>query len=172
MSKFKKCITNQNDIYLYFEIIKQVQPQSVLDVGMFLKRIGAVSRQAANSEVGSEVCLYGVDFMESCKAEVYGQVYDVIEDVSEFMKKVKEGWDGKFDLAWMLRVADSGIDDNSEKILWKWLSEHADYVVVDKEGFRRNMWIISRYGFKSLQLDDDAYAIVIFNDKEFSVKNP
>ena len=151
MSKFEKCITNQNDIYLYFEIIKQIQPQKVLDVGMFLKRMGAVSRQAVNSEVGSEVELYGVDFMGDCRVEVYEQVYDVIEDMPEFMMKVKEGWNEEFDLAWMLHTADSGLDDNSEKILWKWLSEHTDYAVVDKEGFRRNMWIISRYGFKSLQ---------------------
>ena len=37
-------ITNDNDIFVFFEIISQTSPRSILDVGMFLKRIGAVTR--------------------------------------------------------------------------------------------------------------------------------
>ena len=41
MDKFEKCITNANDIYVYFEIANMVEHERILDVGMFLKRMGS-----------------------------------------------------------------------------------------------------------------------------------
>ena len=35
-------ITDRNDIYLYFEWIKQTKPTSILDFGIFLQRIGGL----------------------------------------------------------------------------------------------------------------------------------
>ncbi len=55
-------LKNENDIYMYFETIEQLAPQRVLDIGMFLKRIGSVSRKVMDREVPAEVCLDGIDF--------------------------------------------------------------------------------------------------------------
>ena len=40
-------ITDETEIYVYFELIKRMQPGSVLDVGMFLTRIGAALSEYA-----------------------------------------------------------------------------------------------------------------------------
>ena len=52
----------ENDIYLYFETVQQLEPQRVLDIGMLLKRAGSVSRKAMNREVVEGIQLDGVDF--------------------------------------------------------------------------------------------------------------
>ena len=41
----------KNDIYIFFETMKQLEPHSILDIGMFFKRIGAVSRNAMDEEI-------------------------------------------------------------------------------------------------------------------------
>lgn len=53
-------ITDRNDIYLYFEWIKQTKPVNILDFGIFLQRIGAVSRQVMNCEIPKDIVLEGV----------------------------------------------------------------------------------------------------------------
>lgn len=42
-------ITDKDLSYFYFEMIKSSGAQTVLDVGMFLKKMGTVSRQALGS---------------------------------------------------------------------------------------------------------------------------
>ena len=68
-------ITKGNDIYIYFELIKQLNPTSVLDVGMFLVRCGAVGRQAMGCEIASEKRLEGVRLSELQELSVYETVY-------------------------------------------------------------------------------------------------
>ncbi len=79
-----KCVVNQNAVYLYFEIVRQIKPERIIDVGMFLKRIGAVSRQAMGMEIGRNVELCGIDAMPECSAGVYGTIYDRIWSIEEF----------------------------------------------------------------------------------------
>ena len=50
-------LKNENDIYLYFETIEQLEPKHILDVGMFLKRIGSVSRKVMDREVLADIRL-------------------------------------------------------------------------------------------------------------------
>ena len=60
-------LKNENDIYIYFETIAQLEPKTILDVGMFLKRIGSVSRKAMDGGVPEDVRLDGVDFFRCGK---------------------------------------------------------------------------------------------------------
>lgn len=54
-------IRNENDIYIYFEVITQLEPRKILDIGMFLKRIGSVARKVMDEELSEELVLDGVD---------------------------------------------------------------------------------------------------------------
>ena len=74
----EKLITNQNDIYIFFEIIKQIEPKSIIDLGMFLKRIGNISRQTANEEISGAVRMDAVDYLGDLQVPVYERVYNNI----------------------------------------------------------------------------------------------
>ena len=78
-------ITNENDGYIFFEIIKRLEARSILDVGMLLKRIGAVSRCAMNEEVPKDALLVGVDFFPETDFLVWKNIYDEIISKEEFL---------------------------------------------------------------------------------------
>ncbi len=87
-------LKNKNDIYIYFETIYQTEPQKVLDIGMFLKRIGSVSRKVMGREVPKEVWLDGIDLFPETKFSVWKTIYDRIMDMEEFLlKDPKERYD-------------------------------------------------------------------------------
>lgn len=67
-------LNNQNDMYLYFQMINELQPDSVLDAGMFLKRAGSVSRQMMGCGISEDVRLDGIDFSRSFNSR-FGKPY-------------------------------------------------------------------------------------------------
>lgn len=94
-------LKNENDIYIFFETIKQLEAQSILDIGMFLKRIGSVSRKAMDCEIPETVRLNGVDLFPEKEFPVWKHVYDTIENGEHFLeKRVKD----RYDLTVMLGV--------------------------------------------------------------------
>ncbi len=162
MGKFKKCVTNGNDIYMYFEIMKQLGSKRVLDIGMFLKRMGAVSRQIMGTAVAEDVYLCGVDFMPDCKVAVYDVIYDKIIETSDYVKMLSgEFQDEHFDLAYMLYTQES-LSLQEEKLVWEWLSGHVKQVVVDKGSLVRNCEFIKQYSYRELTVDNDSYGLIIF----------
>ena len=152
-----KCIVNQNDVYLYFEIIRQIKPEKVIDAGMFLKRIGAVSRQAMNAEIGGNVKLWGIDCMPECSAKVYGTVYDRICSADEFLRCSEEA----YDLAFMLKT-EKCISASYEKNIIGRISDSASYLVLDEAAYERNRVVLAFRNYRELALDSDKYKIVIF----------
>lgn len=83
-------IRKQNDIFTYFETIQLLEPKSILDAGMFLKRVGSVSRQMMNREVPKEVCLDGIDFFPEISFAVWDKIYDEIFIWQKFLKEYRE----------------------------------------------------------------------------------
>ena len=83
-------LKNENDIYLYFETIEQLEPKHILDVGMFLKRIGSVSRKVMDREVLADIRLDGIDFFPEKKFAVWECIYDSIIDAVSFLKDRRE----------------------------------------------------------------------------------
>ncbi len=152
-----KCIVNQNDVYLYFEIIRQIKPERIIDVGMFLKRIGAVSRQAMGMEIGRNVELCGIDAMPECSAEVYSTIYDRIWSIKEFDGNTEK----KYTLAFMLR-AGACLDDYDERCIVSRVAKETSYLVADDAGYERNKELIAFRSCRELTLGDDKYKIVIF----------
>ena len=54
-------ITDKDVMYIYSEVINQMEPQKILDVGMFYKAIGAVSRRILEMEVPEDCYITGVE---------------------------------------------------------------------------------------------------------------
>ncbi len=71
-------LNNQNDMYLYFQMINELQPDSVLDAGMFLKRAGSVSRQMMGCGISEDVRLDGIDFFPELQLPVWKNIYNKI----------------------------------------------------------------------------------------------
>lgn len=78
-------IQKENDAYVYFQIVKELQPTSVLDVGMFLKRTGSLSRQMMNCEIPREVWLDGVDFFPEVEFPIWEIIYNEIYCAEKFI---------------------------------------------------------------------------------------
>jgi hypothetical protein len=158
-------ITNPNDMYLYFEIINQVEPSSVVDIGMFLKRIGALARSVKGNSVSSDICLDGIDFMPEIKANVYRTIYNSIENYETFKTMIN---DKKYDLAVALRT-EYFLDVKDQTALLKWLRTHTKYAVIS--GTLKN-WNVESYinnetiTVKELHIEKDAYSLLIFSGTE------
>lgn len=178
-----KCIVNQNDVYLYFEIIRQLKPESVIDIGMFLKRIGAVSRQAMDAEIGTDIELCGVEEMPECSVGVYSVIYDKIWSTVEFLNgngvtQAKENFDKpdepaesaeselseaaekSYDLAVMLRT-DKCLNAYDERRIVSHIAGEAAYLLLDDDGYERNKELLAFKSYRELELEQDRYKIVI-----------
>ena len=83
-------IKKENDIFAYFEIVKELEPENILDAGMFLKRMGSVSRQMMNQGISEEIQLYGIDFFPEISLPAWNNVYDKIYTWQDFLQAKKQ----------------------------------------------------------------------------------
>ena len=106
-------ITDKDLSYFYFEMIKSSGAQTVLDVGMFLKKMGTVSRQALGSGIGMNVKLYGIDTIPGIRLAVYDKIYDEIITEKKFIDYGivdDNGKEKQFDVASLLSLDEISID--------------------------------------------------------------
>ncbi len=61
----------------YYNIINQLQPKSILDVGMFLNRAGMISRSSSTRALDDNIALTGISFLEH-PLPVYHTIYNQI----------------------------------------------------------------------------------------------
>ncbi|MBQ1194349.1 MAG: hypothetical protein IIX45_09585 [Lachnospiraceae bacterium] len=166
-------ITNQNDIFMYFEIINQTEPSSVLDIGMFLKRIGAVSRQCMGCEIDKNIVLEGIDFMGDISAPVYNTIYNTIYGGAEDIETIigsgaSQGKytfvDKNYDLSFAIRP-EIFLREYQEEVLWQWLGTHTKYAVTEQSAGKRVEFIQDYKNCKSckeLNVGEDTYLLIEF----------
>lgn len=146
-------ITGQNDIFLYYEVMDQIKPESVLDIGMLLKRVGAISRQIKGREIERGIVLDGVDFRQEIHAGVYEMVYDHIYGLDNWMT------DRQYELCFMF-CAEGYISLKKQEDMALWLRKHTRYLVTDMSQveavFAKNAEC------RALYVEDSRYYIVIF----------
>lgn len=118
-------ITDMDEVFFCFEMLKNLSPKRVLDIGMFLKRIGAVSRQAMSHGISPDIYLCGVDFFSQYSLPVYEKVYDEIWDREIFCENT-----GHFDVALMLDVA-GYLSEQEWQRLGAYLPRHVKGVLAD-----------------------------------------
>ena len=151
----KMILTNETDIYAYFEIIEEAQVNDILDVGMFLKRIGAVSRQIKDKELPQETKLTGVDFFEEISLPAWNKVYDEIYKGKEFFTPKNQR---KYELAVVMK-AEQCLTRTESLQMWEWLSSHVSYIVTDwAEGCQK---LLGRGTAREIKIDDAAYWFII-----------
>lgn len=92
-----KIITNLTDMVVYFQLIQKTQATSVLDVGLFLERIGAVSRTTSIGGISESVVLEGISMAEERPFPIYESIYNQIH--FELPEK-------RFSFISLLRIAD------------------------------------------------------------------
>lgn len=123
----KMVLGNSTDIYSFFEIINQAEVNSILDVGMFLKRIGSVSRQVKDREISLDTELVGIDLFPEIRCPVWNTIYDMVYGWEFF----ENGNSGQiYDMAVVLDL-DGLIDLKQSFLMWKWISEHVSYILTD-----------------------------------------
>lgn len=125
----KMILTNETDIYTFFEIINRTEADSILDVGMFLKRVGSISRQIKDKEIPSDKKLAGVDFFPEVACPVWNTIYDVIYRPEEIFVSENEQ---KYELATVIQL-EKYMEETETLSMWKWLSTHVSYIVTDWE---------------------------------------
>lgn len=123
----KMILTSETDMYAFFEIIDRTEAESILDVGMFLKRIGAVSRQVKDRQIPMEKNLTGVDFFPETECPVWNTVYDSICCSNEIFLPENHK---TYELAMVLQL-EHCVDREESVQMWKWLSSHVSYIMTD-----------------------------------------
>lgn len=150
-------ITDRNDIYLYFEWIKQTNPQSVLDFGVFLQRIGAVSRQVMNCEISKNIVLEGVSMNEEVQP-VYTRIYDKITNIKSI-----HTLDAKiYDLIYFFDMYSEYNNTMmiSKEALWSWLLNHGKMIVADTNDVDFINFMTSHVTCQAIQLEGRQYALI------------
>lgn len=150
-------LKNENDIYMYFETIGQLEPQRVLDIGMFLKRIGSVSRKVMDRELPAEVCLDGIDLFPQLQFPVWDTVYDVRVSLNRFLAEPKEK---RYDLAVFLGM-DAVLLELPLSQLAEALPLCARYLLVDRfPQIWRECWSYALA--RDLKVEDSGYYLLDF----------
>ena len=149
MNLFTQVITDANDIYIYFEVIRQLNPVSVLDVGMMLKRMGAVSRQSMNCEISRDIRLDGIDFDPDVYLPVYKQIYSDIfsVDIDQFPNVI-------YDLAVVLAVK-----KNIPTVMLDRIARHGKQVLFDADQPVCRDYFVGRYECQALQIEGRTYGL-------------
>lgn len=146
---------NENDIYIYFETISQLEPKKILDVGMVLKRVGSIARKVMDGEVPENVQLDGINIFQEVDFPVWKQVYNNIYRKEEFLTDSK---DREYDLIIMLGM---------EKLLEKISFEELRIIIMNGTRFLLtdtlfDEWKINNKNVKvnDLFVEEDLYYLI------------
>lgn len=153
-------LTNQNDIYIFFEVIRQIEPKSILDIGMFLKRAGSVSRKAMDGEVAEDIRLDGIDFFREIDFPVWKNIYNRIIDYQVFLAEDEKQ---TYDLV-ILLGADALRQIISLKEIARKATELSRYVLTDKFA---DVWVMQYADAKviDLKVEEDTYFLIDFGEQ-------
>lgn len=103
-----------DSIVTYFDVANELEAVNILDVGMFLKRAGCLSRMALGRRLDEDVKLTGVDILPKVQLPAWNHVYDSVLDVESFLKSEDDIY---YDLAFLL-----GAPGIMQHIPWKELT--------------------------------------------------
>lgn len=121
-------LKNENSIYMFYEVIEQLESEKILDVGMFLKRVGAVSRKVMSREIPEDRQLYGIDFFPELTFPVWDRIYDQIETAESYYTKQDTG---RYNLAVVLGIESLQKKVPLDKIVTQ-TAKTSKYVLLDQ----------------------------------------
>lgn len=147
MNLFDQVVTDADEIFVYFEVIRQLHPTSVLDYGMLLKQMGAIARQAVHCTILEELRLEGVDILPQVRLPVYETIYDEIFSVSQLPEK-------NYDLGIYL-----GQMNEVNLSVLEYISDHAAIVLFDADLAEIKDYFTKRFSCQSLKSDQRTFGL-------------
>jgi hypothetical protein len=134
-NSFTNCLNAKTDISFLLRSVTQISPQSMLDIGMFLKRIGCISRHVLDDEIDSECILDGADCMPDIKVPVFHTIYDHILPLEDFLTNTtsleyQPFQINSYDLIAVMRPANI-IPPQALATMWEWISLHSHYAITN-----------------------------------------
>lgn len=151
-------ITDDNDIYIYFQMIDQLQPASILDAGLFLQRIGAVSRQAMSCEIPAHIYIEGIELFGQTPLPIYNRIYNRITILPEFDFFT----DRIYDLAMCLHV-NEWLHPDDRRFFWEYLITHARVILADTADADFVNFVLENCRCEALNLEGQQYALIYGN---------
>ena len=156
MDNEKYYITDQNDMFTFFQVINQIEPVSVVDVGMFLKRIGGVSRNILDQTIDENLRLDAVEVIDNISLPVYDTIYNDIITLEKINSLQNP------ELVIMMRL--TGILDDAElKHVVLWASENARYIVTDADTYREMCKYNLNVRVREITVDSDIYYLILLS---------
>ncbi len=112
-------LTDPDEMNAFALLVSQLHPVKMLDVGMFLKRIGAISRSFRNFEIPSDTELFGLD-LTGAEVEIYHVLFRQIVTAQDYQEMYRGE---QFDLV-VLFEAEKLMDEAAYLGLWEWVLLH------------------------------------------------
>lgn len=131
----------------YIEIIRQICPESILDIGMLMKRYGMLCRQVGEYEIDSKANITGIDYLADYKVGVFDHIYNQIITQKELLNG---SYKQNPDLVFFLDPSLFFLIEE-QKIIWQWVINHARYVVTNSKD---ENFVTQELRKRTLQLED------------------
>lgn len=147
-------ITDTDVMYVYCEIINQLEAQKILDIGMFFKAVGAVSRSILDMQIPQEYNITGVDIDKMPYLDIYDTIYNRITDVEELFKCAYQK--EKYDLITFIGAEKEKLSDVARKNILVKLAENAKNILT----YNDDEALLEKYGTViSVTINDKKYAL-------------
>lgn len=171
-------IKNNNIMYIFCEVINQLEPESILDVGMFYKSIGGVSRQILNADISRSIYITGVRTDKKDNLNVYNKVYDDIismDDICECpyaykphsynscYSKENNNDDNKKYLKYDLAIMLSDLVESKDKDrLIRNIEDKAAYLLIYQDDVK---YLTCNYKGVDIEVDDEKCILIYLSEE-------
>lgn len=143
-------IINKDIMYIFCEVINQLEPDRILDAGMFFDSVGSVSRQILNIEVSDKIYITGLQTEANSGLNIYNKIYNEIVCQKDWYSENKT-----YDLAILLSDL---ISDDEKKALLESISLKTRYILM----YDRDVaYLQCDYNYIELGFDDVKCKLVI-----------
>lgn len=145
-------VSDMEGSYVLFEMIKQLKPNSILDAGMFLEKLGMISRQAMGAEIPAEIYLKGVSFNKKEHLPIYDTVYDEI--------KYGEIFSDKFDLGFFM-YSSKDIEVAKREAIWDEIATSCTRLIADMEDTELVQYMVSKFSCQEIDVGQKKFMLVL-----------
>lgn len=120
-------ITDEDVMYVYSEVISQIEPQKMLDVGMFYKAMGCISRQILDMKVSENCYITGVETDSMSGLNVYRTIYNEIVEMGDIDLLIEKCSCNEYKVAVFLSDM---IPEESKELIFKKASMVSEYLFI------------------------------------------
>ncbi len=149
----KEVITDKGTMYVWFTMASKPEYRSVLDVGLFLHRIGAISRQVADIGVVADKEIYGLAFPSEPVFAVMKALYQRVWDVAACKEAEKQ-----FDLGLLLSLG--AFKDECDEVFLRSVVKHCRQVFLDEETMEAYPFFRTYKEILPMHMDQESFYLI------------